>query len=244
MSQPKMLELDPKLLSPNTWNTNIVSPDNETKLEESIKRNGVFKPVIVREVDGRYEILGGEHRWQVAVKLNLPTVPVMNLGPIDEKRAKEISIIDNSRYGADDTLSFAELLKSLGDTADLLTFLPFGDEDLSSIFSSSFIELDDLDIDGNFDKKAEEEEEAPEPPQAKAPKTHTLMRFKVSLGDAERLTALLARTMKNQGFTTEDDLTNAGDALVHLLVSQFMTPAVSEALNDEDLDTALSEIEP
>lgn len=243
MSQPKMLELDPKLLFPNPWNTNIVSPDNEAKLEQSIKRNGVFKPVIVREVDGRYEILGGEHRWQVASKLGLPVVPVMNLGPIDEKRAKEISIIDNSRYGADDTLSFAELLKSLGDASELQSFLPFGDEDLTTIFSSTSIDLDDLVIDGSFETTQTPEDE-PEPPTAKAPKTHTVMRFKLSLGDAERVTALIAKTQKAQSLTDSDDLTNAGDALVHLLMGQFITKAEKNAIDEEELDYALAEIEP
>lgn len=240
MSQPKMLELDPKLLVPNPWNTNIVSPDNEAKLEESIKRNGVFKPVIVREVDGQYEILGGEHRWQVASKLGLATVPVMNLGPIDEKRAKEISVIDNSRYGADDTISFAELLKSIGDNGELTSYLPFGDEDLTTIFSSINIDLDELEIDANFESP-ETSTEAPEPPAARVPKTHTVMRFKVSLGDAERLTALIAKTQKAQGLTTADDLTNAGDALVHLLVDQFENRAAHSAL-DDDLGVALEEI--
>lgn len=237
MSQPQLLNLDPEKLTPNGWNTNIVSPDNEAKLEESIKRNGLFKPVVVREANGTFEIIGGEHRWQVAKKLGLTEIPVVNLGPIDDKRAKEISVLDNARYGADDTLSFAELLKGLGDASELQSFLPFADEDLTMIFSSTDIALDDLVIDGNFETPGEDD--IPEPPAAKAPKTHTQMRFKVSIGDAERLTALIAKTMKTQGFTTQDDLTNAGDALVHLLVGQFAAP---EAVSFADLDDALAEV--
>lgn len=239
MSQPQLLNLDPEKLIPNGWNTNIVSPDNEAKLEESIKRNGLFKPVVVREVNGSLEIIGGEHRWSIAKKLGLAEIPVINLGPIDDKRAKEISVLDNARYGADDTLSFAELLKGLGDVGELQSFLPFGDEDLTTIFSSTDIALDDLEIDGNFEAPTTE---APEPPSAKAPKTHTQMRFKVPIRDAERLTALIARTMKAQGFTTEDELTNAGDALVHLLVGQFDTKQAADAFQLDEIDAALAEV--
>lgn len=240
MSQPQLLNLDPERLTPNGWNTNIVSPDNEAKLEESIKRNGLFKPVVVREVNGTLEIIGGEHRWSVAKKLGLPEIPVVNLGPIDDKRAKEISVLDNARYGADDTLSFAELLKGLGDVGELQSFLPFADEDLTTIFSSTDIALDDLEIDGNFEAAAPDA--VPEPPAAKAPKTHTQMRFKLPIRDAERLTALIARTMKAQGFTTEDELTNAGDALVHLLVGQFAPEAQTQTFQLDEIDAALAEV--
>lgn len=240
MPQPQLLNIAPQKLQANSWNTNFVSPDNEAKLEESIKRNGLFKPVVVREVDGVLEIIGGEHRWQAAVKLGLSEIPVVNLGPIDDKRAKEISVLDNARYGADDTLSFAELLKSMGDANELQSFLPYGDEDLTTIFSSVNIALDDLEIDGNFETS--EIEEAPEPPAAKAPKTHTVMRFKLSLRDAERLTALIARTQKAQSFTDADDLTNAGDALVHLLIDQFDVKGLQDQITDKELDAALAEI--
>ena len=43
------------------------------------------------------------------------------------------------------------------------------------------------------------------------------MRFKVPIEDAEFVTALIERTRKTQRFTDEDSLTNAGNALVHLL---------------------------
>lgn len=251
MSQPKLLNIDPQKLSKNGWNTNIVSPDNEAKLEESIKRNGLFKPVVVRELPSLklsdppqpiYEIIGGEHRWQVAIKLGLKEIPVVNLGAIDDARAKEISVLDNSRYGSDDALAFAELLKGMGDAQELQSFLPHSDEDLTAIFSSIDIALDDLEIDGNFEA-SDVSDDAPEPPAARAPKTHTQMRFKVSLGDAERMTALIAKTMKAQGFTDNDDLTNAGDALVHLLIGQFATQSAQNSLDDLELDNALAEIE-
>jgi len=206
---PKFDTIDPALLAPNPWNTNVVSPDNEAKLEESIRRFGMFKPVVVRELsDGTLEVLGGEHRAMAAKRMGLK-VPIINVGKIDDKKAKEISLVDNGRYGSDDTLQLAELLESLGDADDIASFMPYSESDLASIFSSVNIALDDLDLDDT--------EPAPSLPKEKPIQTHTIMRFKVPVDDQSWVTELIERTMKSQKFTESDSLTNAGDALVHLL---------------------------
>ena len=212
------LSVSPQELRPNTWNTNVVSPENEAKLDAAIKRFGFFKPIVVREYpddDTRYEIIGGQHRWESAVRLGIKTIPIMNVGNISDIEAKEISLADNSRYGSDDTISLAELLSEMGNTAELSDFLPYTDAEFNSIFSSVDIALEDLDLEENFDSDTTAEE----PRQLKAPKTHTIMRFKISLEDAEKLTALITKAQKRYGFSSSDELTNAGDALIHLLFS-------------------------
>ena len=207
--------VDIHLLSANSWNTNIVGPENEAKLDEAIRRLGMFKPLVVRETDAGYEILGGEHRWEACKRLGYTEVPVMNLGRISDQLAKEICLADNSRYGTDDTIALAELLHDLGTADELQSFLPYTENDLSAIFASTDIALDELDIEDDLDTRRKEDE----PVAAKAPKTHAMMRFKVPLVDAEKITDLIARTQKRHGYDTADELTNAGDALVHLLLS-------------------------
>ena len=217
----KALSLHPDKLRPNAWNSNVMSPENEAKLDEAIKRFGFFKPIIVREVEDGYEILGGEHRWQSARRLGLKSIPVMNLGKIDDQRAMEISLADNARYGVDDAVSLSQLLSQLDSVEDLQDFLPYTDSELRSIFTSTDIALDDLELDEEFDASDTEVEE---PPVVKAPKTHTIMRFKVTLADAEKITALITRIQKTHGLTESDALTNAGDALIHLLFAHAETP--------------------
>lgn len=203
--------LPPASLVPNPWNTNVVSPDNEAKLEESIRRFGMFKPVVVRELDdGSLQIIGGEHRASAAQRMGIKMIPVVNLGRIDDHRAKEISLVDNGRYGADDTLQLAELLEGLGKVDELASFMPYSETDFASIFSSVNIALDDLDLD-------DAEETAPSLPKEKPIQTHVVMRFKVPVDDQSWIVDLIEKTMKCQKFTDEDSLTNAGDALVHLL---------------------------
>lgn len=213
-SKIKVEMLNPASLRPNPWNTNIVSPENQSKLEESVKRFGMFKPIVVREkADGALEIIGGEHRWDAAKALGYEEVPVVNLGRITDKKAKEIGLVDNGRYGADDTLQLAGLLDELGlGATELSSFMPYSESDFASIFSSVNISLDDLDLD--------DADESPVTPAQKPAQTHQIMRFKVPMDDVGAITDMIEQTMKEQRFTDEDSLSNAGNALVHLLTKK------------------------
>lgn len=243
MSTVQYLEVPVEDLRPNPYNPNRVSAENEKKIRESIKRNGIFKPIIVRQVASvaGYEIVGGQHRWEQAKELGLKVVPIANLGEIEEKRAKEIGLLDNARYGADDTLSLSEILKEIGNAEEIQSFLPYGETDLSAIFSATNIDLNTLDV-GQNELKTEEIQTSDEGPAVKPTKTHTVMRFKIGLADAERVTKLIASTQKSQGLTTEDELTNAGDALIHLLSTAGLF-GVTSTTAPADWDGTLDQIE-
>lgn len=207
----QQLTANPAELRPNPWNTNVVSPENEAKLENSIKRFGMFKPIVVRTLaDGTFQILGGQHRATIAARLQMQEVPIINLGSIDDTKAKEIGLVDNGRFGQDDTLRLAELLNGLATADELTSILPMSEEDLSAIFSSVSIDLDDLDL-------PDADDSPPTLPTKKVEQTHQIMRFKVPVDDVATVTEIIERVMKVQGFTTSDSLTNAGDALVHIL---------------------------
>lgn len=207
-------EIDPGRLRANSWNTNVVSPDNERKLAESIRRLGLFKPILTRQLDdGTLEVIGGEHRWQAAVTQGMKTVPVINLGRLDDVKAKEISLVDNGRYGSDDTLQLAQLLESIGNLSELSTFMPYDDQELEHIFAATNISIDDLELD-------DDEQKSPILPPAKRVQDFQLMRFKVPIGDAAMVQERIEQIMKDQKFTEDDSLTNAGHALVHLCKSE------------------------
>lgn len=204
-----IIEINPRSLRPNPWNTNSVAPDNMEKLAASLERHGWVKPVLARETEDGIEILGGQHRTMAAIELGHETVPVLVLEDVDDTRAKEIGLIDNARYGDDDVIGLAELLDELGGASAMATFLPIGDEELAALAT----DISDDDIDDLLD-----DSEKPDPddkPSKPAAKTHQVMRFKVPIADADRVTDFFERVMEDQGFTEEDALTNAGDALVH-----------------------------
>lgn len=203
---------DPKSLAPNPWNTNSCSPELEKKLDASVSKLDMFKPIVVRELeDGTLQILGGEHRAQSAIRVGLTSVPVFNLGKIPDKKAKEIGLVDNARYGSDDTLELARLLEELGSVEDIAAFMPFTDREVANIFASVEINLDELDM--------SEEELRPTAPTDSAPtvQTHQTMRFRVPTEDVQELSDKLEKVMRLQGFDEKDSLVNAGDALVWLL---------------------------
>lgn len=212
----KHIECDPTSLRPNPWNTNEVSPENGEKLRASIRKHGMFKPIVCRELDGgTLEILGGQHRCEVAIEMGLETVPVFNLGRLSDEQAKEIGLIDNARYGTDDAVGLAELIKELGGD-EIGEILPFSDSELELMMAASDVDFSDLDDD--FDEP--DDDTATDEPEERAPKTHRVLRFKVPIGDDERISELIERTQKKYGYTEADQLTNAGDALVHLLLGE------------------------
>lgn len=212
MTAPKLeiMEIAPTALVANPWNTNVVPPDSEKKIAKSLERFGFFKPILARtNAAGALEILGGEHRWRAALDAGYDKVPVINLGTISDERAKEISLVDNGRYGADDTVKLAELLESLGDISDLSQFMPYDSVDIEQIFSASNINFDDLEIDDEGDGQ-----EKPKP--SKKVQEFQIMRFKIPVADAARVQEVVETVMKKHGFTGDDSLTNAGMALVQL----------------------------
>lgn len=199
------------LLSPNPWNSNhITDPANEERLRESIRRFKMFKPIVVRTLgDGTLQILGGEHRWRAAKQMGMKTVPIVNLGAIDDRRAKEIGLVDNGRYGDDDLGELGKILGELGN--DVLEFMPFADVDLQMMLSArSDVDLDDLDRPG--------EHETPQLDRQSAGPTGQVMRFKIPVEDTVWVTQMIEQQMRAGGFKDEDALSNAGNALVALLM--------------------------
>jgi ParB-like chromosome segregation protein Spo0J len=216
--QARFETMDPRTIEPNPWNSNVVSHENEEKLRASIERHGMFKPVLVRELpDGAIESVGGWHRAEQAVELGHAEVPVINLGQISDEQAKEISLADNARYGIDDTLKLSQILEGL-DAAAMEQVMPWTSRDIAALTESLSVDIDNLDLDEPvLDQQDDEQEEAPAPRVAK---THQNLRFRCSIQDSARISNLINKTMQDQGFTKEDDLTNAGDALAFLLLKE------------------------
>lgn len=204
--QHKTVEVD--LLRPNPWNSNIVSPENEVKLDAAISRLGMFKPIICREMGKGFEILGGQHRWESCKRLGYTEVPIVNLGKLSDNQAKEIGLADNGRWGEDDASLLSDLLNSMDiDPSELIEFLPLDIGQIDSMFKATEVDLDSLNIDDDGETLDLTKSDT-------VGATHQIMRFKVPIEDAERISATIEKIKTIQGFTKSDSLTNAGDALV------------------------------
>ena len=69
------------------------APLNE--LAESIKKQGLLQPLIVRELtNGCYEIIAGERRWRASQIAGLTEVPVI-LKQVDDETAMAMALVEN-----------------------------------------------------------------------------------------------------------------------------------------------------
>lgn len=70
------------------------SPETLGELAASIKEQGIVQPLIVRERDGRLELIAGERRWRAAQLLGLAEVPVI-VREADDRAVLELALIEN-----------------------------------------------------------------------------------------------------------------------------------------------------
>jgi ParB family transcriptional regulator, chromosome partitioning protein len=63
-------------------------------LVSSIKEKGVLEPILVREVQGRFQIIAGERRYHASKAAGLTQVPCIEM-EVDERGVLEISLIEN-----------------------------------------------------------------------------------------------------------------------------------------------------
>ena len=96
--RPQTNEVDIDLLSPNRYQPRGTPTDaGIEELAQSIKAAGVIQPIVVRRVDGRYQIIAGERRWRAAQRAGLLKVPVVVKEVPDgqEQRLLEMALIEN-----------------------------------------------------------------------------------------------------------------------------------------------------
>ena len=75
---PRLLLLNPRDLKPNPKQPRMTFDEEALEeLSESIKRDGVQEPVIVRKAGDGYELVSGERRVRAAVMAYLETIPAV-----------------------------------------------------------------------------------------------------------------------------------------------------------------------
>ena len=104
--------------------------DSLQELAESIKTYGIIQPIVVTEKDGYYSIIAGERRWRAAKIAGLVEIPAIIREP-DEKKNKEISLIENLQREDLNPIDKAQGIKSLMDEYKLTQ------EEISKILGKS-----------------------------------------------------------------------------------------------------------
>ena len=63
-------------------------------LAESLKEHNILQPILVRVVDGRYQLISGERRLRAAIKANWQTIPA-RIRTADDRLVSELAIVEN-----------------------------------------------------------------------------------------------------------------------------------------------------
>lgn len=95
-------------IAPSEIDIDLIAPSalqprrriDEAGLEEltrSIRAHGLIQPIVVRPVDGRYEIIAGERRWRAAQRAGLLRVPVAvrDVPTGDDQTLLQLALIEN-----------------------------------------------------------------------------------------------------------------------------------------------------
>jgi ParB family transcriptional regulator, chromosome partitioning protein len=91
----RALDVDSDLLRPNPLQPRTTM--DEARIEElaqSIRANGIIQPIVVRKVEGGYEIVAGERRWRASQRAGLLKVPVV-VRDVPDERLLAVALIEN-----------------------------------------------------------------------------------------------------------------------------------------------------
>ncbi len=139
--------MDPDDLVPNVDNPNQQDDRTFNALVDSIQTEGWTVPITAVEMeDGKFEIVGGEHRWRAARVLGVK-VPVISLPPdeFDKDRRDWNVVKDNILRGDLNPEKFSRLFKRMSEKYDaevLKSLMGFTTEDaFQKVFRSVVAQL-------------------------------------------------------------------------------------------------------
>ena len=90
-----ILELPIAEIQPNPFQPRVYfDPAQLEELSNSIREYGVLQPVIVRLVDGKYQLVSGERRFRASILANKETIPAL-LRQLGDREVAEMALIEN-----------------------------------------------------------------------------------------------------------------------------------------------------
>lgn len=110
----KINEIEPNVNQPRK----LFDDDKIQELADSIKEHGVIQPIIVSKKDDYYQIIAGERRWRASKKAGLKTIPAI-VRDYDEKKIREVSLIENIQRQNLNPIETAKAIKELMEVHDM-----------------------------------------------------------------------------------------------------------------------------
>lgn len=87
--------LDLGVIEPNPFQPRKRFDEEEiADLADSIREHGVLQPLVVRRIDGRFELVAGERRLRAAQSLDWKRVPVQ-VRELEDRQTAELALVEN-----------------------------------------------------------------------------------------------------------------------------------------------------
>jgi ParB family chromosome partitioning protein len=119
VEQIPIIEIVPNRYQPRT----VFQDDKIIELARTIQTHGIIQPIVVRERNGKFEIIAGERRWRAVTKLGWETIPAV-IKDFDDTKTASVALIENlQREGLtsiEEATAYAKLLELHGLTQESL----------------------------------------------------------------------------------------------------------------------------
>lgn len=119
----KVLDISTDAISGNPWQPRQDFDEESLKsLAESIKKDGLLSPVVVRKKeDNRYELIAGERRYRAAKLAGLLLIPAIVVD-YDDRKAAEMALVENLQREdlnpVEEGLAYQKLMETYGFTQE------------------------------------------------------------------------------------------------------------------------------
>ena len=116
----RFAEIDLALIDPNPHQPRAaIDPQTLKELAASIKSSGILQPVILKPVDGRFQLVAGHRRTEAARLAGLATVPALLRHESTEVQQAEWALIENIQRQDLNPIERAKAYRSYVDTFNL-----------------------------------------------------------------------------------------------------------------------------
>ncbi|WP_413377105.1 nucleoid occlusion protein [Alkalihalobacillus sp. 1P02AB] len=104
-----IVDIVPNRFQPRT----IFDQERIEELAQTIRTHGVIQPIVVRQREGKYEIIAGERRWRAVTSLGWEKIPAI-VKEFNDSQTASIALIENlQREGLtaiEEAIAYAKLL--------------------------------------------------------------------------------------------------------------------------------------
>jgi ParB family chromosome partitioning protein len=109
-------------VAPNPWQPRIDFDEEKLReMADSIREHGVVEPLVVRQRDGRFELIAGERRLRAARLAGIQTVPVA-VREMSDREALEVTLIENLQRedlsALEEATAYVRLMEEFGVTQE------------------------------------------------------------------------------------------------------------------------------